>query len=47
MSLLFNVDKVETLFKKNTNIMYKFSATHYNQTYLLKNINYPEMYEKI
>lgn len=40
MSLLFNVDKVETLFKKNTNIMYKFSATHYNQTYLLKNINY-------
>lgn len=40
LNLLFNIDKVSTLFKKNTNTMYRFNATHYNQTSLLKNINY-------
>ena len=40
LSLLFNIDKIETVFKKNRNIMYKFKATHYNQTSLLKNVNY-------
>lgn len=40
LDLLFNVDKIETLFKKNTNTMYQLTATHFNQTLLLKNINY-------
>lgn len=40
LNLLFNVEKVETLIKQNTNTMYQFFATHANQSLLLKNANY-------
>lgn len=40
LDLLFNVDKVQTLYKKNINTVYKFKATHYNKKFLLKNVNY-------
>lgn len=40
LDLLFNVDKISTVFKKNNNTMYRFNTTHFNQKYLLKNINY-------
>lgn len=40
LNLLFNIDKVSTVFKQNNMIMYKFNATLNLQSLLLQNTNY-------
>ena len=40
LELLFDINKVETLFKKNNNTMYRFHTLHHNKTFLSKTVNY-------
>lgn len=40
LNLLFDIEKVTTLFKKNNNTMYRFNTVHHNKTFLLKSVNY-------
>lgn len=40
LTTLFNVNKISVIDKKDDNFIYKITASHYNQTWLDKNINY-------